>query len=174
MKYIKPTSLLLGLIPVVLASCQDMNSAMTPKSKVLTDDFDGSQIVRQEPVSSSASITEDWHILGFEYRSSTPDRVFVTAGVHGINNAFGLPFNIGGRTIQAEEASLTTEYGSLSTRRFHVSYKDFITIATAPMVKMKVSGANSYGVSSFGTSTKALVNMKFPPFLERIQTVKSS
>ena len=151
-----------------------MNSAMTPASKVTTDAFDGSKIVSQAPVSSSASLTEDWHTLGFDYTSKAPDKVYLTAGVQGINNVFGLDFNVGGRMIAANRASLTTEYDSWSTRRFWVSYKDFIAIATAPSVKMKVSGANSYGVSSFGTSTNALVNKKFPPFLEKLQSARTN
>jgi hypothetical protein len=149
-----------------------MNSAMTPASKVTTDAFDGSKIVSQAPVSSSASLTEDWHTLGFDYTSKAPDKVYLTAGVQGISNVFGLDFNVGGRMIAANRASLITEYDSWSTRRFWVSYKDFIAIATAPSVKMKVSGANSYGVSSFGTSTNALVNKKFSPFLEKLQSAR--
>jgi hypothetical protein len=174
MKHTLTTSAMAMLLPILLGSCQDMNSAMTPASKVTTDDFDGSKIVSQEPVSSSASLTEDWHTLGFDYTSKSPDKVFVTAGVQGINNVFGLDFNVGGKMIHAQEASLTTEYSAWSTRRFYVSYKDFISIATAPSVKMKVSGANKYGVSSFGTSTDALVNKKFPPFLQKLQAARSN
>ena len=67
---------------------------------------------------------------------------------------------------------MTTDYGSWSTRRFALTYNEFVTIATAPTVKMKVSGANTYGVSSFGTSTNALVNKKFPKFLRDVQAAK--
>lgn len=161
-----------AVFPVVLGSCQDMNAAMTPQTKVTTDSFDGSTVVRQEPVSSSASLSEDWHTLGFDWTSRTPDVVFLTAGVSGTNNVFGLDFNVGGKMIRAQEASLTTEYGSWSTRRFKVSYKEFEAIATAPSVKMKVSGANSYGVSSFGTATNALVNKKLPAFLQKVQAAR--
>lgn len=174
MKFARTTSAIAILIPILLGSCQDFNSAMTPASKVTTDAFDGSKIVSQEPVSSSASLTEDWHTLGFDYTSKSPDKVFITAGVQGINNVFGLDFNVGSRMIHAQEASLTTEYGAWSTRRFYVSYKDFISIAIASSVKMKVSGANQYGVSSFGTSTGALVNKQFPPFLQKLQAARSN
>lgn len=174
MKHTLTTFYFFILIPMLLGSCQDINSAMTPASKVTTDNFDGSRIISQDPVSSSASLTEDWHTLGFDYTSKSPDKVFVTAGVQGINNVFGLDFNVGGRMIHAQEASLTTEYSAWSSRRFYVSYKDFILIATAPSVKMKVSGTNKYGVSSFGTSTDALVNKKFPPFLQKLQSARSN
>lgn len=130
------------LTAAALPSCQSYNAAMTPRMKVSADDFDGSKVIRQAPVSSSASLTEDWHTLAF---------------------------NVGGKVITAQPASLTTEYGSSSTRRFSVTCKEFETIATAPLVKMKVSGANSYGVSSFGTSTGAIIGTKFPGFLQEIR-----
>ena len=172
MKYIYTLSAL--AILALFTGCQSVNSAITPAANVTTDDFDGSKIVRQSPVSSSSSLTEDWHTLGFDYSSNTPNKVFMTAGVAGTKNIFGLDFNVGGRIIKASEASLVTEYDSWSTRRFSVSYGDFIAIATAPSVKMKVSGANKYSVSSFGTSTNALVNKKFPPFLQKLQSARSN
>ena len=164
----------LGLLTTCLAAfllngCQSYNAAMTPRTKVAVDDFDGSRVITQPPVSSSASIAEDWHMLGFDWNSRTPDKVFLTAGVHGTNNVFGLDFDVGGKVITARPASLTTEYGPWSTRRFVVSRKEFETLATAPLVKMKVSGANSYGVSSFGTSPRALVGSKFLSFLQRLE-----
>ena len=158
------------LIVPILTGCQTMNSAVTPATKVTTDSFDGSKVINQPPVSSSASLAEDWHTLGFDWNSRTPDKVFLTAGVQGINNVFGLAFNVAGRTITAQPASLTTDYSAWSTRRFYVSYREFEAIATSPLVKMKVSGANSYGVSSFGTSTNALVGKKFPEFLQQVRS----
>ncbi|MES2476445.1 MAG: hypothetical protein V4640_11750 [Verrucomicrobiota bacterium] len=172
MKKIEPHFLAILFALPVLTGCQTVNSALTPATQVTTDDFDGSKVVRQEPVSSSNSLTEDWHTLGFDWTSRTPDKVFLTIGVHGINNIFGLEFNVGGRTISAPSASMTTELGPWSTRRFVVSYGEFATIASAPMVKMKVSGANTYGVSSFGTATDALVGKKFPAFLEQVQAAR--
>jgi hypothetical protein len=145
---------------------------MVPPTRTSVDDFDGSKVIRQEPVSSSSSLTEDWHTLGFDWSSRAPDKVFLTAGVYGTNNVFGLAFNVGGKLITAQSASLTTEYGPWSTRRFVVSYREFETIASAPLVKMKVSGANAYGVSSFGTSTSAVVNAKFPGFLQQVRAAR--
>jgi len=166
------TLLAFAYLSCVFTSCQSVNSAMTPSIRVSSDDFDGSKIISQAPVSASASLGEDWHTLGFDWSSKTPDKVFVTAGVQGINNIFGLAFNVGGKTITAQNASSTTEYSSWSTRRFEISYREFETIATAPVVKMKVSGANSYGVSSFGTSTNALVGKKFPEFLIQLRNAR--
>ena len=161
-----PGLLITCLTALLFNGCQSYNATMTPRTKVTADAFDGSRVITQPSVSSSASLTEDWHMLGFDWNSRTADKVFLTAGVRGTNNVFGLDFNVGGKVITARPASLTTEYGPWSTRRFVVSRKEFETIATAPLVKMKVSGANSYGVSSFGTSTGALVGSKFPPFLQ--------
>jgi len=39
---------------------------------------------------------------------------------------------------------------------------------------MKATSGNTYGVSSFGTSTKALVNKKFPPFLAKVGSVRGN
>jgi hypothetical protein len=117
-------------------------------------------------------LTEDWHTLGFEWSSRTPEQIFLIAGVKGINNVFGLAFNVGGKVITAQPASSTTEYGPWSTRRFVVSLREFETIANAPLVKMKVSGANTYGVSSFGTSTNAVVGTKFPGFLQQVRAAR--
>lgn len=145
---------------------------MTPGVRVTADDFDGSKVIRQDPVSSSASLLEEWHTLGFTWNSSTPNKIYLTVGVYGTQNIFGLAFNVAGKTITAQEASLTTEYGPWSTRRFAISYDDFESIATAPLVKMKVSGANTYGVSSFGTSTNSLVGKKFPAFHQQVRAAR--
>lgn len=154
---------------VLLSSCGSMMNAMTPQTKVVTDDFDGSLLVRQESVSASSSYSEDLHTLAFDWSSRTPDIVFLTAGVKGIHNVNGLEFNAGGNRIVAKTASTTTEYGDWSTRRFAVSFRDFEKIATASVVKMKVVGNNSYGVSSFGPTSAAPVSVKLPNFLQKVR-----
>ncbi len=166
--------LVVAALVAMMSGCQSINSAMTPSSRVSTDPFDGTTTVTQPPVSAAASLTEDWHTLGFEWTARTPNQVFLTPGVQGIDNIFGLEFNVAGRMISASSASLTTDYADWSTRRFVVSYQDFVTIATAPIVKMKVSGANSYGVSSFGTGTSALVSKKLPTFLQQVQAARGA
>ena len=162
----------LCLAATALSSCQSYTELMTPSARISSDSFDGAKVINQPPVSAAASMSENWHTLGFDWNSRTPDKVFVTAGAPGTQNIFGLAFNAGGKVITAQPTSLMTEFGVSSTRRFVMNYRDFETIATAPSVKMKVSGANSDGVSSFGTSTKALVNTKFPSFLQQVQAVR--
>lgn len=162
----------LCLTAAAFSSCKSYTELMTPSARISSDSFDGSKVINQPPVSAAASMSENWHTLGFDWNSRTPDKVFVTAGAPGTQNIFGLAFNVGGKVITARSVSLMTEFGVSSTRRFAMNYRDFETIATAPLVKMKVSGANSYGVSSFGTSTKALVNAKFPGFLQQVQAIR--
>lgn len=148
-----------------------MNSALTPGVHVASDEFDGSKVISQEPVATANFLPEA--LLGFDWNSRTPDKVFLTVGILGINNIFGLAFNIDGETITAQTASMTTEYGRpWSTRRFSINYREFEAIATAPLVKMKVSGANSYQVTSFGSSVGAPVGTKLPVFLEQIQAAR--
>ena len=154
-------------------SCYSVNSALTPSIKVLTDDFDGSKVIYQKPVSSSSKLTEHFHTLGFDWTSKTPNRVFLSAGAPGITNIYGLSFNVDGTLVSARLASNLTEYGDWSTRRFYVSYSDFVKLANAQVVKMKVTKNNTYTVSSFGKSTSAVVNKKMTPFLAQVhQAVK--
>ena len=154
---------------ILSTGCQSMNSALAPGARVTSDEFDGSKIISQEPVGADTTI--GWHTLfGFDWNSRTPDKVFLTVGVSGINNIFGLAFNVDGETITAQTASMTTEYGRpWSTRRFSVSYREFEAIATASLVKMKVSGANSYQVTTFGSSVSAPVGTKLHEFLEQLR-----
>jgi hypothetical protein len=174
MKSILPRFIAPLLAISILASCQSFNSAVTPGVRVAKDDFDGATIISQDPVCAASSMREEPLPLGFSWNSSTPDKVYLTAGVVGIQNVFGLAFNVGGRTIVTQTASLTTEYGPWSTRRFMIDYNDFETIATAPLVKMKVSVANSHGVCSFGTTTNALVGKKLPAFLQQVRAAKGN
>ena len=160
------------VISIILSACQSYNAAMSPDARTIVDDFDGSKVIRQDPVSAASSLSESWHTLGFEWVSKWPDKVFLTVGVHGIENVFNVQFNVGGEIIKGEEASYGTDYGDWSSNRFIVSYFDFEKIATAPTVKMKVSTGNSYGVSSFGGTSMAVVNSKFQPFLNKINQLR--
>ena len=160
-----------------LVSCQSYNNAVTPKAKVITDDFDGSKIVMQSPISSASKLSEPWHLLGFDYNSKTPGTVYLTAVTQGINNVFGLEFNADGKFIKTSRVSVSTDlkfsrYGDKSQSRFTIPYNDFVTISNSSSVKMKIVKANSYSVSSFGTSTRALVNSKFQSFLEKTASLR--
>jgi len=164
------------LLGVLLSSgCASVNDAMTPSLSVFKDDFDGSTIVRQSPVSSSSSLSEGWHTLGFEWNQKTPDTVFITAGTNGITNVTDVAFNVDGQVISnIKPVSTITEYGSWSTRRFHMPLEDFLKVANGKSVKMKLTRNNDYSVSSFGTEVSgAVVSSKLPPFVGKLKELQS-
>jgi hypothetical protein len=159
----------------LLTGCAATNDALTPSLAQIKDDFDGSLIVRQVPVSAASSLGEAWHTLGFEWTQKTPDTVYLTAGAHGIVNVEKLAFNADGRIIDnIRTASATTEYGQWSTRRFAMSWDDFVTVANARSVKMRVSMINEYTVSSFGPAHPATVDSKISPFVARVQELRAA
>lgn len=159
------------LAPLMLIGCGGFNQAMTPAVQTVTDNFDGAKIVHQEPVSSSSKLSEDWHVLGFEWTDKSPNLVTLIAGARGIDNIEGLSFNVDGKIIEAgNPTSAVTDYGQgplpWSTRRFSISLSDFENISNAKSVKMKVSKTNTYTVSSFGPANPgAIVDGKIAPFL---------
>jgi len=169
-------NIVLMLVAVLVAGCASMNDAMTPSISITKDDFDGSLIVRQPPVSSSSSLSEGWHTLGFEWNQKNPDTIFITAGTNGTVNITDVAFNADGQVISSiKPASTITEYGQWSTRRFSMSWEDFLKVASAKSVKMKVVRINDYTVSSFGPEhSGAIVNTKIQPFVEKVVELKST
>lgn len=154
-----------------LAGCAAMNDAMTPSVDTVKDDFDGKVIVRQSPVSAASSMSEAFHVLGFEWYEKYPDLIFITVGSAFRNQAIvNVAFNADNSVLERfKTASSFTEFrDSASYRRFEISWTDFVRIAGAAVVKMKVEGINNYTVSSFGVGSRALVNSKFQPFLQQV------
>jgi len=156
---------------IMLTGCAGMNDAMTPSMNAHKDPFDGSLIVSQAPVSSSSSLSEGWHTLGFEWNQKYPDVVFLEVGTNGITNVQGVAFNVDGVIIEnIKEASLLTKYGSWSTRRLVMPINEFVKVAQGRDVKMKLIQIDTYSVSTFGNShSGAVVNSKFPPFLSKLK-----
>lgn len=163
------------LVVLMFAGCASVNDSLTPPMSVNKDDFDGSIIVRQSPVSAASSISEGWHTLGFEWNQNSPNTIFITAGTNGSVNITDVQFNVDGKIISnIKTASTLTEYDKWSTRRFSMSWSDFLEIANAKSVKMKVVQINSYTVSSFGPEhSGAVVNAKIPPFIKKVQELLS-
>ncbi|TNC82772.1 MAG: hypothetical protein C9356_02570 [Oleiphilus sp.] len=161
---------LLPFLVLFLTACASMNDKMTPSVTVIKDQFDGSVIVRQEPVSAASSLSEGWHTLGFEWTQNHPDVVFLQVGVSGVTNVMGVAFNVDGEIIEnISKASTLTKYGNWSTRRLVMSYADFEKVARGKDVKMKVMQIDEYSVSSFGAANSgAIVNSKFEPFLDEL------
>lgn len=164
----------LSIALLSLGGCSSFNDAMTPSLDVTNDSFDNSLSLYQAPVSSSSSLSEDWHTLGFEWNEKTPNIVYLSVGVYGIKNISSVSFNVDGFMIEKlSRASSLTDYGDWSQRRFAVSLQDFIRIANADDVRMKVVRINEYTVSSFGKKNSgAIVNTKFKPFLDKLQSLK--
>lgn len=160
------------LVLALLAGCAD---ALTPSLRMQKDDFDGATIVRQPPVSSSSSLGEARHTLGFDWSSKTPNTVYVTAGGLGAAAITALAFNADGLVIDnLKEASVITDrefsrYGTFAERRFAMTWDQFLAVANARSVKMRVTRLNDYGVSSFGPDHDgAIVNTKLKPFADKV------
>ena len=160
---------------IMLTGCAGMNDAMTPSMRAQKDPFDGSLIVSQSPVSSSSSLTEGWHTMGFEWNQKFPDVVFLEVGTNGITNVQGVAFNVDGEIIEnIKEASSLTKYGSWSTRRLVMPINDFVKVAQGRDVKMKLIQIDTYSVSTFGANhSGAVVNSKFPPFLGKLRELRA-
>ncbi len=160
---------------MLLVGCANMNDAMTPSLRAQSDPFDGSTIISQAPVSAASSMSEGWHTMGFEWNQKYPDVVFLEVGTNGITNVTGVAFNVDGKIIEnIKEASVLTKYGSWSTRRLVMPINDFVKVAQGQDVKMKLMQIDTYSVSSFGSSNSgAVVNSKFPPFLNKLRELKA-
>ncbi|RPA64454.1 hypothetical protein EGC86_04090 [Shewanella frigidimarina] len=163
--------LIIVTVFITITGCTSMNDAMTPSLNTHKDSFDGALIVSQAPVSSSSSLTEGWHTMGFEWNQKFPDVVFLEVGTNGITNVQGVAFNVDGEIIEnITEASVLTKYGSWSTRRLVMPINEFVKVAKGRDVKMKLIQIDTYSVSTFGVSNSgAVVNSKFPPFLNKLK-----
>ena len=155
----------------LISGCANFNDAMTPSLAVKTDQFDGSVIIVQPPVSASSSLSESWHTLGFEWNQKFPGEIIITVGVSGIDNITGVKFNVDGDTLtKIKSASRLTSYGEWSTRRFVMSISDFVKLSQGSDVKMKVMQIDTYSVSSFGSANSgAVVNNKISAFIKELK-----
>lgn len=162
---------LLAVLLFAVSGCASFNNAMTPSLSVQQDQFDGSLIITQPPVSSASGLSEGWHTLGFQWSNKFPNVVFLEVGVSGITNVMGVAFNVDGQIIEnIKEASALTKYGDWSTRRLVMPISDFLKVAQGNDVKMKVMQIDTYSVSSFGSANSgAIVNKKFGPFIQKLK-----
>ncbi len=179
--------LALVLFELALAGCAPtpvdatlIKDSATPSLSVIKDEFNGSTVVQQEAVRSSSSLSEGWHALGFEWHQKTPEIVFVTAGANWSVTITDLAFNADGevisgiRPVRASPEYRSREHGSWSTRRFAMSWQDFLKIANAKSVKMKLVRVDDYTVSSFGPDHPgAVVNARIAPFVAKVRELRS-
>ncbi|MBW2942525.1 hypothetical protein [Zhongshania aquimaris] len=162
---------LLAVMLFAVSGCASFNDAMTPSLSVQQDQFDGSLIITQPPVSAASGLSEGWHSLVFQWSNKFPSVVFLEVGVSGITNIMGVTFNVDGQIIEnIKDASALTKYGDWSTRRLVMPISDFLKVAQGNDVKMKVMQIDTYSVSSFGFSNSdAIVNKKFGPFIQKLK-----
>lgn len=161
----------LAVLFCALSACASMNDTLTPSVNVIHDKFDDATIIRQEPVSAAASLADGWHTLGFEWNSKTPNDVYVDVGTHGIVPITGVEFKANGKVLAPPaiaSAYSEHEYG-WTRRRFVMPLQDFLSIARAADVKMRLGQGNNYTVSEFGSDHPlAIVNTKFQPFIDKV------
>ena len=164
----------------LLTGCTSFNAAMTPGTETIHDQFDGSTIIRQEPVSASSSLSEAWHMLGFEWSTKRPETVNITPGLAMQTETIqDVEFNVDGKIISsAKLASSHTEYGNMaSNRRLSLPIAEFRKIAEGRNVKMKVTYdfGNKYSVSSFGQDLPdAIVSGKIKLFMTQIDGLRNT
>jgi hypothetical protein len=157
-----------ALLALLLSACASMNDALHPSTQVLKDDFDGTLVVRQQPVSAANGIREPWHTLGFEWSQKSPDTVLLTVAAHGAGNISDIAFNADGRIYD------NVKVVNPASGRFAVPWSTFLALAEAGSVKMKVERLDQYTVSSFGPKHPgAAVNSRIPTFVTTVREVRA-
>ena len=171
-------SLLIGL-----CGCA-ANDALTPSSSLKVDDFDGTKMIYQPPVSAAASMMEGWNMLGMSWSERLPNEVILIAGAS--NAAISIKdamFNVDGTIITAKPTGDLTsrEYFDSfklppqSTKPFIISLEDFVLLANAKTVKMRITtykGESS--TSTFGSDhPNAIVQTKLQKFLANLKEAKA-
>lgn len=162
-------------LALLLAACASMNEALTPATQVVKDDFDGSLVVRQLPVSAANGVREPWHTLGFEWSQKTPDTVYLLVGANGAGNVSDVAFNADGRIVDnLKPVSSHPDYSQVPSRRFAMPWTSFVSLADAKSVKMKVGRLDQYTVSSFGPDNPgAAVNARIDPFVAMVKDLRA-
>lgn len=165
-------------VVLALTGCADFNDAMTASLEVRQDDFDNSVVVVQQPIGSGSELSAGWTQLGFWWRNTNPEEVLITVGVAGIESVQGVAFRVDGRPIDsaAPTSGITdfnlNPYLSWSFGYFVMPTGDFMEIADASDVRMKVRLINGAVVSSFGPANPgAVVNTKLPPFAYKVREI---
>jgi hypothetical protein len=157
-----------ALLALLLSACASMNDALHPSTQVLKDDFDGSLVVRQQPVSAANGMREPWHTLGFEWSQKHPDTVYLLVAANGAGNVSELAFNADGRIYD------NLKLVNPASGRFAMPWGTFLALAEAGSVKMKVSRLDEYTVSSFGPKHPgAAVNPRISTFVTTVREVRS-
>jgi len=165
------------VIPIALLSaCAGVGDSFAPSLSVSTDEFDNTKIVSQPPVGASSSSEGGGHTLGFEWRQKHPDTVIITVGITGWYEITGVTFTADGASItDTKPVGLTVTQADWSKRPYSISWDNFMKIADAQSVEMKVIVSGGATVATFGPAHPgAAVNSKFGPFLENVREYRST
>jgi hypothetical protein len=161
-------------IGLLVTGCSDsIVNAMTPGPTVDQDNFDDTRIVLQPPVGSALFSDDAWTMMGFEWQERNPDMVFVKVGMSGIINITGLELKAdGAKIVGIQRTNTITDFdtNSFSWSRFRIPIGEFVKIASAADVRMRITLLDQYTVSRFGSgySPSPVVNTKFAPFLAKV------
>ena len=134
-------------------------------------------MVRQPPVDTASSLSrESLHLLGFAWFAARPDAVSIecavlSAGRFTTSFISEVSFDADGRTVASVNAESEQTDAAQSLR---ISMEDFVRIARAKKVLMKVTRFGTHTISVFGTEVPgAAINQRFTPFLAAIQEIQS-
>ncbi len=166
---------------VFLAGCTAMNDALTPSLSISKDRFDDTVLVTQPIVPANSSFSDALAGLGFEWKSTLPNEIILTVGISGIENIESADFKVDGVSLPSPKtAGYLTQYpqknmkigdmtSTYSTRRMIMPLSDFVKLAQAQQVKMRINHIDAYSVTIFGRSENAVVGAKFEPFLTKLK-----
>ena len=163
-------AVLVVLFVIFLAACTSTSQSPTPAAKTTGDDSGKTIRISQKPVSAANNTKKGQNILGFSWKSTAPEIVILEVGTQG-NYVKAVHFDIDGNIVRYDKPESTlTSYGTWSYGTFLMPLEQFRTMANAKEVKMKVIyGTDRYRVTSFGKAKgNAIVDGKFPPFLEQV------
>lgn|GEM_PF-3279103 len=172
------------LILMLLTSCtlfETLNDSITSGLRVSQDSYDDATLLTQ-PLVSAGHHSEPWHMLGFIWKANIPDRVLLIAGTFGVQAITGLEFKIDD-TQDIISPKLATQaltqihwpeseldVVTTSSKIFAVTYDDFVKLAKANKVRMKLNSIDTYTVSTFGKQVGyRTINAKFNKFVLAIQ-----
>lgn len=169
--------MILGLMSV--SGCVSVGDALSPSTSIIRDDHGSKVGVWQVPVGSYSSPSDNKHGLGFSWWRSSPDVVTLEATVYSMAGAITrdcgssfvneVSFDADGQTILTLAETKTTG----AAQKFRIPMGDFVRIASAKNVLMKVRRRGEQTISTFGAEIPgALVNNRFSPFLAMIQEIQ--
>lgn len=163
---------------LISACSSTMVDSLTPDPKVYVDKFENSTEIYQYPVAAfeSGDSSEDKQGIGLYWSSSSPSSVQVEAMV--IDEVIGIKsisFKTNDNVYEFDDSTHTftkferTQVSNSSLKSFVVPYEVLKVLANADDVKFKITrNDNTYGVSTFGKSTTALINQKLPKFINLV------